>query len=104
MLLATTYLRAQGTWIQKASFGGVPRGLAAGFSIGNYGYIGTGNNGVNYRDFWQYDPVSNSWTQKADFGGTARYYAVGFSIGTKGYMGTGASSYYENDFWEYPWE
>ena len=53
------------------------------------------------KDFWEYDPSSNTWAQKADFGGPARYAAVGFSIGLKGYIGTGYDGGYQNDFWEY---
>ena len=77
---------------------------SVGFSLGNYGYIGTGvdTNGNHLADFWQYDPSSNTWTQKANFAGGAREGAVGFSIGTKGYIGTGfdGNNYYD-DFWEY---
>ncbi len=62
--------RAQDTWVQKADFGGTPRAEAVGFSIGNKGYIGTGNGeGGEGKDFWQYDPATDTWTQKADFGG-----------------------------------
>ena len=92
------------TWIQKASVGTTGRTGAVGFSIGNKGYLGTGNNGISYfNDFWEYDPSINVWTQKANFAGTARTYAVGFVIGTKGYVGTGIDAMYnfKNDFWEY---
>ncbi len=91
-------------WTQKTDFGGGPRDIAVGFSIGSKGYIGTGANGsVNYaKDFWEYDPVTNRWTQKADFAGAARQSAVGFSIGSKGYIGTGRNSSSNiKDFWEY---
>jgi hypothetical protein len=94
-------------WTRKANFGGIAEQRAVGFSIGNKGYIGTGDyytgTTMSCRDFWEYNPVSNTWTQKAPFGGSARYYAVGFSIGTKGYIGTGTDnpwSFYR-DFWEY---
>ena len=92
--------QATDTWTQKANFGGLPRAAAIGFSIGNIGYIGTGNcsNG-NANDFWEWDSSTNIWVQRANFGGTARGSAVGFSIGTKGYVGTG--DYSLNDFWEY---
>jgi small neutral amino acid transporter SnatA (MarC family) len=97
--------QAPNTWTLKANFGGTARYVAVGFSIGAYGYIGTGyDNTIGaQRDFWEYDPSSNTWTQKADFGGTARMSAVGFSIGTKGYIGTGedTTSNFVNDFWEY---
>lgn len=89
----------------------LPRYGSVGFSIGTKGYIGTGYgyvyNANLSKDFWEYNPTTDSWTQKADFGGTARYFAVGFSIGTKGYIGTGGSYKYPSggsflqDFWEY---
>jgi N-acetylneuraminic acid mutarotase len=97
------------SWTQKSNFGGAPRIWAVGFSIGTKGYIGTGR-GLNsnntdqyYKDFWEYDPSTDTWTQKADFGGTKRTHAVGFGIGNKGYLGTGVdtTSNLKNDFWEY---
>src|SRR5258708_33661912 len=98
---------AQGTWIQKANFGGTARNSAVSFSIGTKGYIGTGytgfsGTGTNKKDFWEWDQATNTWTQKADFGGGFREAAVGFSIGTKGYIGTGGNfGTYNNDFWEW---
>src|SRR5438132_292786 len=82
---------AQDTWVQKANFGGTGRNGATGFSIDSKGYIGTGgdNNGIETKDFWEYDPSLNSWTQKADFGGAGRHLATAFAIGDKGYIGTG---------------
>lgn len=88
-------------WTQKADFGGTARNRAVGFSIGDKGYIGTGFDGVARKDFWEYDPTTDSWTQKADFGGTARYDAIGFSIGNKGYLGTGYDGARQKDFWEF---
>jgi N-acetylneuraminic acid mutarotase len=89
-------------WTQKTDFGGIARNVAVGFSIGNKGYIGTGQVSPSARrDFWEYDPSSNTWTQKADFGGTARNGAVGFSIGTQGYIGTGFDGSERKDFWAY---
>ncbi len=91
--------QAQNTWIQKADVGGYDRRESVGFSIGNFGYIGTGSGSPT--DFWQYDPTSDVWTQKADFGGGERENAVGFSIGDKGYLGTGVWTGLKKDFWEY---
>ena len=70
--------------------------------MGGKGYIGTGQdiNGLK-KDFWEYDPTTNTWTKKTDFGGTARRLAVGFAIGHKGYIGTGDDGGFKNDFWEY---
>ena len=89
-------------WTQRADAGGGPRENAVGFSIGNKGYIGTGDFGRR-QDFWEYDPQTNQWTQRADIGGGGRHAAVGFSIGDKGYIGTGRGSDNEakRDFWEY---
>lgn len=59
------------------------------------------------KDFWEYDPATNTWTQKADFGGTGRTYAVGFAINSNGYIGMGAAldNNYQvidfQDFWAY---
>lgn len=90
--------------MQKADFSGAGRIKAVGFSIGNKGYIGTGQTGASsyLKDFWEFDPC-NAWIRKSDFPGTARTGAVGFSIGNKGYIGTGddGSGNYEKDFWEY---
>lgn len=41
---------------------------ATGFSINSKGYIGTGYDGNSKKDFWEYDPATNSWTQKVHFG------------------------------------
>src|SRR3990172_9435890 len=92
-----------GGWTQMADFGGTGRRGAVGFSIGSYGYIGTGEDDYGRtNDFLRYDPAGDTWTQKANFGGAVRYEAVGFSIGTKGYIGTGVNSpNIYDDFWEY---
>jgi len=98
------------TWTQKADFGGVVRNNAVGFSIGNKGYIGTGNNCTYYNDFWEYTPgngvMGGTWVAKSAFPGAARQFAFGFSIGTKGYIGSGATTSCSNsgwvvDFYEY---
>jgi N-acetylneuraminic acid mutarotase len=92
-----------GTWLQRSSFGGVGRHRAVGVSIHNKGYIGLGHvNGtgvdISYKDWWEYDPASNSWTQKADFP-IADHGAVAFSVDKKGYVGGG--SYLNGEFWCY---
>jgi len=86
------YDAVSNSWSQKADFAGTGRELAVGFSIGNKGYIGTGLQGTGYtdprRDFWEYNPSSNSWLAKADYP-FAIFGAVGFSINGKGYIATG---------------
>ena len=97
---------SQGTWFQKADFGGAETSGAAQFVINHLGYVGTGSAvGEPWTEaFWQYDPSTNSWTQKADFGGGKRIHATGFSVGNRGYIGLGEADggdQYLSDFWEY---
>jgi N-acetylneuraminic acid mutarotase len=97
-------VQAQGTWTQKANYGGTARNGATGFSIGSKGYMGTGDIGGTFvNDFWEYDPSSNVWTQKANMGPSGRRYCFAFVINGKGYMGTGEFQGYikQVDFYEY---
>ena len=100
----------QGSWTEKNKIGGssgVPRAYAVGFSIGNKGYIGTGNTALTpakQKDFWEYDPSADTWTRKSDFGGPARFVAFGLSIGLNGYIGAGdigGLNHFIHDFWEF---
>lgn len=103
-ILTTSFTR---TWYQKANHGGDARHRVVGFAIGNKGYIGGGhvNSGIEitYRDFWEYDPATNSWTQIADFAGGLRYHSSAFVIDGAAYVGCGENSTneYTNDFWKY---
>ncbi len=92
-----------GNWVELSDLDGLPRTDAAGFSIGNKGYVGTGYDGEDrLNDFWEYDPGRNAWTQKADLPGAARSSAVGFASDSKGYIGTGYDGRNRlKDFWEY---
>ena len=101
LLAITIDASAQLIWVQKADFFS-NRYEAFGFSIGNYGYIGSGHNGVSDQiDFRQWDQLNNVWTQKANFPSTGRSKSVGFSIGTNGYVSAGGSSPVLSDTWEY---
>lgn len=104
LLLSTLPAFSQpNTWVQKANYGGGSIFSGVGFSIGDKGYIGLGDNGfgTQFQSIWEYDPSTNVWTQKADFGGGTRSNAVAFSIGGKAYVGTGYNSVAQADFWEY---
>lgn len=92
-----------GRWSEKANFPAAPRYAAVGFSIGNKGYLGTGYDGdFYYRDFYEYDPLSNSWMQKTELAGEGRSYAVGFSINKNGYIGIGNNgNKLLGNFWVY---
>lgn len=95
----------QDIWTQKADYGGRPRYGSIAFSIGQKGYLGSGNAfGMHGNDFWEFDPDLNIWTQKADIPETAGIFGVSFSIGNKGYLGTGHEENdgsLRKDFWEY---
>jgi N-acetylneuraminic acid mutarotase len=99
------------SWTQNNDFSGGGRIFPTGFSIGSKGFLGTGVKiatgfGSGYsRDFWEYDPITDTWTQRADLGGPTRSGAVGFNLGDKGYIATGYDGYMNvtpwDDLWEY---
>lgn len=97
-------------WTKKNDFSGGKRERAVAFSIGEYGYIGTGIDTAEQvlKDLWRYDPTSDTWQQMADMPTlVGRRDAIGFSLGNKGYIGTGIDSEFSlsgnklKDFWEY---
>jgi N-acetylneuraminic acid mutarotase len=47
-------------WIAVEDFKGTSRRFPVGFAVDNKGYYGTGTNGANFNDFWQYNPSINS--------------------------------------------
>ncbi len=102
------------TWTQKADFGGGIRSSAISFSIGNKGYVGSGNSspnstyGIFPSDFWEYDVATDMWQQKKNLPSPIRSEAIGFALNGKGYLGLGVvtnnTSYpivALNDFWQY---
>lgn len=101
-LCITLTLPAQ-TWMQRTNMPAFGRHRATAFSIGNRGYMGMGHvNGnsavINYNDWWEYDPASDSWTQRANFP-VVNYGAIFFSAGNKGYCGGGA--FLNDEFYAY---
>lgn len=92
--------QATDTWTQKAD---LPERLSASaaFSIGEKGYIASGNlPGVQSDKLWEWDQTTDTWTQKADLP-LARAGAIGFSYGNKGYVVCGNGQSYLNDLWEW---
>ena len=82
-------------WTQKADLPGAARRDAVSFVIDNYAYVGSGMDsisgptGTTLKDFWRYNPSTNSWSTIADFpgaGGNGVYFATGFAAGGKGYL------------------
>ncbi len=78
-------------------------GLA--FSIANYGYVVTGNQGgfTESNKLFQYNPTADSWTERAIFPGTARQYSACFVIENDAYVigGYSESGQALKDVWQY---
>jgi hypothetical protein len=82
---------ADTTWTRRADFPTLVRHAVA-VAMNGKAYVVTG--WLNYegtRNFWEYDPISNSWILKASYGGTGRFLGAGFAVGGRIYMGTGES-------------
>lgn len=96
---------AQGSWSNKDSIN-TGRYGAAGFAVGNYGYVVSGyHTTAILNDCWQYDPATDTWAQMANFPGGMRWGFAGFTIGNYGYVSCGFSSVQNytmfNDLWRY---
>ena len=102
------------TWTQKANLPAPARGVGVAFSVGSFGYYGTGCDWIYpvqtftyYSDLWQYSPVTNSWLQMTDFAGGKRAEAAAFTIGCKAYLAIGIYPYNYpmpisyKDLWEF---
>lgn len=92
-----------GNWVDRSIFDGTPRSGAFAFTIGNFGYMGTGFDGDDrLSDVWVYDMEGNFWAQLADFPGTPRSSAVAFTINGNAYIGLGYDGDDElGDFYRY---
>lgn len=104
------------SWRQVASLGDANNGLkvrydavAFGLDAAGYGYVGTGNDGVNYyNDFWRFTPPSNStdtgsWFQINNLPGFKRTQAVAFVYKNQGFVvtGVGTGGTTVNDFFSF---
>lgn len=92
------------SWTQIADFGGGKRYHSVAFSIGEFAYVGCGedDNNTYYSDFYRYSPQYNVWQPIADLPGNPRRGATAFVIDGIGYVGTGQSDFgYEDDFYKY---
>jgi hypothetical protein len=94
------------SWAQKDDFIKEARYAALGFSLGNYGYFGTGYDTYNwYKDFYKFDPTAASgsqWTIVTGYGGDKRQYGTVFIINNIAYFGFGTNnSAYPTDFWSF---
>lgn len=106
-----TFGQTENFWTKKADFTGLKRERAVAFSIGDFGYVGTGVDTTEtvLNDFWKYDPSVDTWSQIADLPGSERRNAIAFTIGDFGYVGTGMDSVVASafgaqtlsDFWKF---
>ena len=106
------YNPSTNTWTKMANLpdanfmGSGARYDAVAFTIGNYGYVGTGigNSGL-LNDFWKFDAVANSWTSIPNAPTTKRCGAVAFTTfnDTAAYLvtGTNEGGVALTDFWRY---
>jgi N-acetylneuraminic acid mutarotase len=95
LFFSITVTSLAGDWIQKATFGGVGRHRAVGCATDYRGYMGLGHvNGtgvdISYKDWWEYDPASDSWTQKANYP-VNNHGAVSFVVNNMPCVGGGSS-------------
>ncbi len=102
LLFSTVTYYAQ-SWIP---LDGIPSGRhhPVGFALDGKGYVVTGTNSADQpsRDFYEYDPLTDTWQTLTDFPGPARSFAIGVVHDGKAYMGFGASNFsYLRDFWRY---
>ena len=77
------------SWSQKADYP-LDRFAVVGFTIGNKGYMGSGNEQSfgDRAEFFEYDPITNVWTAKANFPNPAGG-NTSFAVNGLGYMGFG---------------
>lgn len=52
------YTPSTDSWNQLEDFPGSKRRYSVGLNIGNRCYLGTGTNGTNFNDFWEFDAVA----------------------------------------------
>jgi hypothetical protein len=107
------YDAAQDKWTKKRDFPGAPRVVPFSFTVNGNGYIGggdTANGNMNEtKDFWKYNPATDTWTQMRDFPGVHSIGFSGFSLAGAGYVleaGPGdpiapTSANYSNRLWKY---
>ncbi len=97
------------TWSQKAD---LPKseglGTHIGFSIQDKGYVGLGFDPKFYqynKEFWEYDPSTDTWKSLGEFCGNPMRGLAGFVIDETAYFGTGQDrapgKVHRSDFWKF---
>lgn len=107
------YNPASGQWTEKARFPGIGRVNGIAESVNGKAYIGLGfdlskgiyQEAAQLKDFWCFDPVTNSWIRKTDFPALSTNGCVSFVIGNSIYAGFGfTGSTFTNELWKYDTE
>ena len=64
--------------------------------------MGTGFDGNDLKDFWEYDPELDQWIQRVSVGGSKRTNGFAFVLNDFGYIGGGIhNGSFETDLWRY---
>lgn len=96
-------------WTQKQDFPGEPRVFPIAATVPPYAFVGLGynhqgiyNDSSYLRDFWKYNPMTDSWTRMADFPGAGVNAAVCWVYNEEIYVahGFGLSNFFR-DVWKY---
>ncbi len=102
ILLTTIQLFAQLSWQSRQFLPGSPRHHAIGFSHGINGYVLTGQDTAQLKDFWEYNAITNTWAQLPDYPGLKSSYGIGAVVGDTAYVGFGYSdTLFLTDWWAY---
>lgn len=81
------------TWKKLPDFPGTERRDAVAFSLGGYGFVGTGraDNAEMFKDFYRFDPKTETWSGDLGFLGGQRYGGTAFVIDGAAYVCLGLS-------------
>lgn len=99
-------------WTRKDDFKGGVRDGALAFSIGGYGYVGTGRNNdatgsesAYKMDFYRFNPNAaegSQWESVTGYGGEKRYFGTAFVIDDVAYVCCGRNNSTDLvDFWKF---
>ena len=95
VIYSDNVLTVNTSWYQHPGFPGGGKNNGVAFVIGNYAYVGLGDNDIS-RIFRRYNALTGAWDKiiGEPFPGTPRCCATAFSIGGKGYVGAGGTNIY----------
>ena len=108
LIIVSSSIWSQDTWIQRDSVNGAPRSVASAFALNDDAYVLTGLDEFGFRrSMVEYDLSQDDWDDAIGLGGSAgdelnRGSAVAFSAAGYGFcgLGTGTAEYF-GDFWKY---